>query len=84
MRALPGCIICTLIYNMVNPTNERKVKGPMTVYVLHENPDWYPPFERAFIEAGVDAREWLLIEGEIDLDGQPPDRGQDRGHPLGP
>ena len=45
----------------------------MTVYVLHENPDWYPPFERAFIEAGVDAREWLLIEGEIDLDGQPPD-----------
>ncbi|MEZ4623510.1 MAG: hypothetical protein R2843_01590 [Thermomicrobiales bacterium] len=29
---------------------------------------------RAFIEAGVDAREWLLIEGEIDLDGQPPER----------
>ena len=43
----------------------------MTVYVLHENPDWYPPFERAFISAGVDAREWLVIEGVIDLDAEP-------------
>ena len=45
----------------------------MTVYVLHENPDWYPPFARAFIEAGVDAREWLMIEGSIDLDAAPPE-----------
>jgi len=45
----------------------------MTVYVLHENPDWYPPFERAFIEAGVDAREWLVVEGVIDLDAEPPE-----------
>ena len=42
----------------------------MTVYVLHENPDWYPPFEKAFIRAGVDAREWLVIEGTIDLDAE--------------
>lgn len=45
----------------------------MTVYVLHENPDWYPPFERAFIEAEIDAREWLVIEGVIDLDAAPPE-----------
>ena len=45
----------------------------MTVYVLHENPDWYPPFARAFAEAGVDAREWLLVEGSIDLDSAPPE-----------
>src|SRR3954468_9180447 len=45
----------------------------MTVYVLHENPDWYPPFERAFLKAGVDAREWLVVEGTIDLDAVPPE-----------
>lgn len=45
----------------------------MTIYVLHENPDWYPPFARAFAEANLDAREWLLIEGRIDLDSIPPE-----------
>jgi hypothetical protein len=45
----------------------------VTVHVLHENPDWYPPFARAFAEAGLDAREWLLIEGTIDLDSPPPE-----------
>jgi hypothetical protein len=45
----------------------------MPVYVLHENQDWYPPFERAFAQAGVDAREWLLIEGTIDIDSTPPE-----------
>ncbi len=43
----------------------------MTVYVLHENPDWYPPFAKAFAEAGVDARELLLVEGTIDIDSVP-------------
>jgi hypothetical protein len=45
----------------------------MPVFVLHENPDWYPPFAKAFAEAEVDAREWLLIEGVIDLDATPPE-----------
>jgi hypothetical protein len=45
----------------------------MTVYVLHENPDWFPPFDRAFREAGLDVEEWLLIEGVLDLDAPPPD-----------
>lgn len=45
----------------------------MTVHVLHENPDWYPPFANAFAVAGIDAREWLLIDGVIDLDQEPPE-----------
>jgi glutathione synthase/RimK-type ligase-like ATP-grasp enzyme len=45
----------------------------VTVYVLHENPEWYPPFAHAFAAAGVDAREWLLIDGVIDLDQEPPE-----------
>jgi hypothetical protein len=45
----------------------------VTVHILHENPEWYPPFARAFAEAGVDAQEWLLIEGVIDLESVPPE-----------
>ena len=35
----------------------------MTVYAIHENPDWFPPFAAAFERAGRRLREWLLIEG---------------------
>jgi len=45
----------------------------MTVYALHENPDWFPPFAAAFDAAGLDWQEWLLIEGSIDLDETPPE-----------
>ncbi len=45
----------------------------MTVYAIHENPDWFPPFAAAFERAGLDYQEWLLIEGAIDLDAAPPD-----------
>ena len=45
----------------------------MPVIVLHENPDWFPPFARAFADAGLDYREWPLTEGRIDLDAEPPD-----------
>ncbi len=45
----------------------------MTIFVLHENPDWYPPFARAFDAIGADAREWLVVEGTIDLDAAPPE-----------
>jgi hypothetical protein len=45
----------------------------MSIFVLHENPDWYPPFARAFEKAGVSATEWLMIEGAIDMDSPPPD-----------
>jgi glutathione synthase/RimK-type ligase-like ATP-grasp enzyme len=45
----------------------------MTVYVLHENPDWFPPFARAFQSAGMDYEEWLMTTGVIDLQATPPE-----------
>jgi len=42
------------------------------VYVLHENPDWYPPFAAAFDAAGVEHEQWLLGEGCLDLGEEPP------------
>ncbi len=43
------------------------------VTVLHENPEWYAPIERAFSEEGVPVREWLLTGGSIDLASAPPE-----------
>lgn len=43
------------------------------VHVLHENPEWLPPFAAAFDAAGVDWEEWLLTEGALDLDASPPE-----------
>jgi hypothetical protein len=45
----------------------------MTIYVVHENPDWYLPFANAFEAIGADAREWLVVEGTIDLNVAPPE-----------
>jgi hypothetical protein len=45
----------------------------MTIFALHENPDWFPPFAAAFEAAGLDYQEWLLIDGKLDLDAEPPD-----------
>ncbi len=45
----------------------------MTVYALHENPDWFPPFAAAFDAAGLDYEEWHLTTGAIDLDAAPPE-----------
>jgi glutathione synthase/RimK-type ligase-like ATP-grasp enzyme len=42
------------------------------VHVLHENPDWFGPFQAAFEAAGVPYREWLLVDGVLDLDEAPP------------
>ncbi|HEV2529855.1 MAG TPA: hypothetical protein VGT61_15535 [Thermomicrobiales bacterium] len=43
------------------------------IHVLHENPDWFPPFARAFDDAGLSYREWLITEATIDLDAEPPE-----------
>jgi glutathione synthase/RimK-type ligase-like ATP-grasp enzyme len=42
------------------------------VHVLHENPDWYQPFAAAFDAAGVEHEQWLLGDGPLDLDAEPP------------
>ncbi|MFL6145331.1 MAG: RimK family alpha-L-glutamate ligase [Labedaea sp.] len=44
----------------------------MKVYVVHENPDWYPPFAAAFDAEGVPHEPWLLGDGTLDLDAAPP------------
>lgn len=42
------------------------------IYILHENPEWIPPFKEAFQRAGVEFDEILLTNGSIDLDSPPP------------
>ncbi|HEY3907011.1 MAG TPA: hypothetical protein VGM14_24105 [Streptosporangiaceae bacterium] len=44
----------------------------MKVYVIHENPDWYPPIAAAFDALGVPSEQWLLGDDVIDLDASPP------------
>ncbi|HWF80176.1 MAG TPA: hypothetical protein VN695_06285 [Streptosporangiaceae bacterium] len=44
----------------------------MKVYVIHENPDWYPPIASAFDAIGVRHEQWLLGDEVIDLDSEPP------------
>jgi hypothetical protein len=61
------------------------------VYVIHENPDWYAPLAAAFDAAGVAHEQWLLGDGILDLDSEPPAgvfwsrmsaSSHTRGHPL--
>lgn len=43
-----------------------------SVYVIHENQQWIPPFTEAFASAGVPLQNWQLTEGAIDLSVEPP------------
>ena len=43
------------------------------IFILHENPDWLPPFTRALDEEGLPYEEWMLDGGVLDLDKPPPD-----------
>jgi hypothetical protein len=63
----------------------------MKLYVIHENPDWYPPFAAAFDQAGLPHEQWLLGEAVIDLTEAPPPgvfwsrmsaSSHTRGHPY--
>ena len=45
----------------------------MTVHVLHENPEWMPPFAAAFAAEGVDWDETLVTGGSLDLTTEPPE-----------
>jgi len=42
------------------------------VHILHENPEWLPPFRAAFKAAGHGVEEWHLNGAEIDLSAIPP------------
>jgi len=43
------------------------------LYVIHENPEWLPPFAAAFDKLDIPWEEWLLDEGTLDLDAAPPE-----------
>ncbi|WP_024476592.1 ATP-grasp domain-containing protein [Arthrobacter sp. CAL618] len=43
------------------------------IFALHENPDWFPPFAKAFEARGIEVEEWLLTDGVLDLDQEPPE-----------
>ncbi len=40
--------------------------------MLHENPDWFAPLGAALGAAGVPHEQWLLGDGVVDLDDEPP------------
>lgn len=41
------------------------------VYVIHENPEWFPPLRAAFEAEGVEVEELLLTDGAVDLTAEP-------------
>jgi hypothetical protein len=45
----------------------------MRIHVIHENPDWLPPFANALDAEGLPWKEWHLDGGVLDLDAPPPE-----------
>ncbi|KZZ60677.1 alpha-L-glutamate ligase [Oleiphilus sp. HI0125] len=43
------------------------------IYIIHENEEWVVPLRAAFAEHGVEAKEWFLNQGVINLNGTPPE-----------
>ena len=43
------------------------------VHVIHENPEWLPPFAAAFDALAVPWQELFLVDGVLDLDAAPPE-----------
>jgi glutathione synthase/RimK-type ligase-like ATP-grasp enzyme len=43
------------------------------IFVLHENPEWLPPFARAFERRGMAFQDWNLVERSVDLTAPPPE-----------
>ncbi|NQW10785.1 MAG: ATP-grasp domain-containing protein [Alphaproteobacteria bacterium] len=46
---------------------------PPPIHVIHENPEWLPPFARAFAARSEAFVDWDLSEGAIDLSAPPPE-----------
>ncbi|GAA2087644.1 MULTISPECIES: ATP-grasp domain-containing protein [Brevibacterium] len=43
------------------------------VHIIHDNPEWLPPFREAFAAEGVPFEEWELTGGALDLGTTPPE-----------
>ena len=42
------------------------------IFIIHENPEWIPPFAEAFKRAGIKFSEILLTQDSIDVNLPPP------------
>lgn len=45
---------------------------PDGIFIIHENPEWIPPFRDAFVRNGVEFNELILTSGSLNLDAPPP------------
>ena len=43
------------------------------IFVLHENPEWLPPFAGAFEKRGIPFQDWNLVAQSVDLSAPPPE-----------
>lgn len=57
---------------MVPTTTSAPASSPLTVHVIHDNPEWIPPFATALETRGIEVFEWLLPDTTIDLSQEPP------------
>ena len=57
---------------MVPTTTSAPASSPLTVHVIHDNPEWIPPFATALETRGIEVVEWLLPDTTIDLSQEPP------------
>ena len=53
-------------------TTSAPASSPLTVHVIHDNPEWIPPFATALETRGIEVVEWLLPDTTIDLSQEPP------------
>lgn len=42
------------------------------VHIIHDNPEWIPPFAKTFEEHGIEFVEWILPDVALDLSSTPP------------
>lgn len=54
-------------------THQLPVADRPAVYIIHDNPEWIPPFAKALAAQGVEFVEWLLPGSTIDLSAEPPE-----------
>ena len=54
-------------------THQLPVADRPAVYIIHDNPEWIPPFAEALETEGVEFVEWLLPGSTIDLAAVPPE-----------
>jgi biotin carboxylase len=43
------------------------------IFIIHENPDWLPPFAAAFAERGERFTDWNMADRDLDLSQTPPE-----------